>query len=170
MGQWPDANTPPVVFEPVNVVEPVEELFEAVRLFNTDSSKGEMTPDEEFEIILRCLNYEAPETWRDRIQSRGDNILRHWGRTSPAEGVQNWQNEQAVRWQSIAENWIREANNLPFDDGLEFLSSHMVGKIPPEAKDKLTARIDFLYEKMLEGKIRNIRSAKSIKELAKIYQ
>lgn len=52
-------------------------FFEAVRLFNTDPSKGEMTPDEEFEIILRCLNYEAPETWRDRIQSRVDNILRH---------------------------------------------------------------------------------------------
>lgn len=221
-------------------------FFEAVRLFNTDPSKGEMTPDEEFEIILRCLNYEAPETWRDRIQSRVDNILRHWGRTSPAEGapenldpyidranqlishpnvsqevanylagrVQNWQNEQAARWQSIAENWVREANNLPYDEGLEFLSSHMAGKIPPEirvvltqahqeiyiriaedslqkyaddidrlrsivskysamppeAKDKLTARIDFLYEKMLEGKIRNIRSARSINELAKIYQ
>lgn len=221
-------------------------FFEAVRLFNTDPSKGEMTPDEEFEIILRCLNYEAPETWRDRIQSRVDNILRHWGRTSPAEGapenldpyidranqlishpnlsqevanylaerVQNWQNEQAARWQSIAEGWIREANNLPFDDGLEYLSSHMAGKIPPEvrailmtahqetymriaedtlqkyaddidrlravvskysamppeAKDKLTARIDFLYEKMLEGKIRKIRLAKSMSELAKIYQ
>lgn len=130
------------------------------------------------------------------------------------ERVQNWQNEQSARWQSIAENWIREANNLPFDEGLDFLSSHIAGKIPQEtramlmtahneiynriaedalqkyaddidrlrstvrkysampleAKDRLTARIDFLYEKMLEGKIKNIRSAKSIRELAKIYQ
>lgn len=221
-------------------------FFEAVRLFNVDPTKGEMTPDEEFEIILRCLNYEAPESWRDRIQSRVDNILRHWSRTSPAEGlpenldpyidranqlinhpglsqeaanylagrVEFWQNEQSARWNKLADNWIREANNLTNDEALEFLSSHMAGKIPPEvraslmnahhetyiriadealqkyaddidrlrstvskypsmppeAKDKLTARIDFLHEKMLEDKIRSIRSAKTLRELAKIYQ
>lgn len=60
--------------------------FEAARLFNIDSTSSQMTPDEEFEIILRCLNYEAPENWRERIQSRIDNLLRHWGRTSPSEG------------------------------------------------------------------------------------
>ena len=60
--------------------------FEAARLFNTDPTSEEISPDEEFEIILRCLNYEAPETWRNRIQSRIDNLLRHWGRTSPTEG------------------------------------------------------------------------------------
>ena len=221
-------------------------FFEAVVLFNVDPAKGEMTPDEEFEIILRCLNYEAPETWRDRIQSRVDNILRHWGRTSPAEGapenldpyidranqlinnqnlsqeaanyltgrVEFWENEQAARWDKLADNWIREANNLTNDEALEFLSSHMAGKIPTniratlaaahqetyskianealrdyaddvdrlrstvskypsmpaEAKDRLTARIDYLHEKMLEEKIRSIRSAKSIKELAAVYK
>ena len=223
-------------------------FFEAVRLFNFDPTKQEVSPDEEFEIILKCLNYEAPENWRDRIQSRVDNILRHWGRTSPAEGspdnldpyidranqlinhpnlnladeiksyladrVDFWKNEQLGRWQKLADIWVREANSLPYDERLESLSSRMAGKIPPEiravlitahnetygrladealqkyaddidqlrsivskypampleTKDKLTARIDFLYEKTLGEKIRSIRSARSVNELAKVCQ
>ena len=219
-------------------------FFEAVKLFNIDPAKGEMSPDDEFEVILRCLNYEAPETWRDRIQSRIDNLLRHWGRTSPAEGdpanlepyidrasqlvshpnlsqevagylterIDAWRREQAGRWQRIGESWVREAYELEPEEGLDAISAHMAGKIPPEvrtmledassniyntiaesalqkhadntdalrrlltkypamtdsAKNKLTARIDFLREQMLEAKAREIISVKSINALAAV--
>ena len=193
-------------------------------------------------MILRCLNYEAPESWRERIQSRVDNLLRHWSRASPndsdplslnpyidrgqqiinhpntaneiksymAERVITWESEKLQRWNRIADGWINEAKKSPYEDGIELLSSHMAESIPDEVrrtledarnniynsmadqwlnkygedrkqlqallnrfpsmpldtKDRITKRIDFLYEKYLEGKIRDIRSAKSIKELS----
>lgn len=161
-------------------------FFEAVKLFNIDPAKGEMSPDEEFEIILRSLNYEAPEAWRDRIQSRIDNLLRHWGRTSPADGdpanlepyidrasqlvshpnlsqevagylterIDAWRREQAGRWQRIGEAWVREAYGLEAEEGLEFLSEHMAGKIPPEVRTLLETARNNTYNIITESALK----------------
>lgn len=218
--------------------------FEAARLFNTDPAKEEISPDEEFEIILRCLNYEAPESWRNRIQSRIDNLLRHWSRTSPTEGtpdnlepyidragqlinhpkisvevaeyltgrIQSWQEEKIARWNKIAEDWVQEANSVTPDEGLRMLSSHLAERITPEVKvtletaqasiydtiannalreyaddidelrriltkyssmpnsnkEKISARINFLWEQHIEERVRSIGSSKTIGSLAKL--
>ncbi len=218
--------------------------FEAARLFNTDPTKEEISSDEEFEIILRCLNYEAPESWRNRIQSRIDNLLHHWGRTSPTEGspdnlepyidragqlinhpnisgevaeyltgrIQSWHEEKAARWNKIAEDWVNEANSVTPDEGLRMLSSHLAERITPEvkvmletaqvslystitdnalreyaddmdelrrvlnkypsmpsaSKEKISSRINFLWEQHIEERIKSIGSSKTIGSLAKL--
>ena len=218
--------------------------FEAARLFNTDPINEEISPDEEFEIILRCLNYEAPESWKNRIQSRIDNLLHHWGRTSPTEGspdnlepyidragqlinhpnisgevaeyltgrIQSWQEEKAARWNKIAEDWVQEANSVAPDEGLRMLSSHLAERITPEVKvmletaqvslystiadnalreyaddieelrrvlnkypsmpnvnkEKITSRINYLWEQHIEERIKAIGSSKTIGSLAKL--
>lgn len=218
--------------------------FEAARLFNTDPTKEEISSDEEFEIILRCLNYEAPESWKNRIQSRIDNLLHHWGRTSPTEGspdnlepyidragqlinhpnisgevaeyltgrIQSWQEEKAARWNKIAEDWVNEANSVTPDEGLRMLSSHLAERITPEVKvtletaqvslygtiadkapreyaddmdelrrvlnkypsmpsankEKISSRINFLWEQHIEERIKSIGSSKTLGSLAKL--
>lgn len=218
--------------------------FEAARLFNTDPTKEEISADEEFEIILRCLNYEAPESWKNRIQSRIDNLLRHWSRTSPTEGtpdnlepyidragqlinhpkisvevaeyltgrIQSWQEEKIARWNKIAEEWVQEANNVSPEEGLKILSLHLSERITPEVKvtletaqvslydtiagnalreyaddidelrrilskypsmpnsnkEKITSRINFLWEQHIEERIKSIGSSKTIVSLAKL--
>ena len=218
--------------------------FEAARLFNTDPTKEEISPDEEFEIILRCLNYEAPENWKNRIQSRIDNLLHHWGRTSPTEGspdslepyidragqlinhpnisaevaeyltgrIQSWQDEKVARWNKVAEDWVNEANSVTPDEGLRMLSSHLAERITPEvkvtletaqvslygtiadkalreyaddmdelrrvlnkypsmpsaSKEKISSRINFLWEQHIEERIKSIGSSKTIGSLAKL--
>ena len=160
--------------------------FEAAKLFNIELSNTRadetenINPDEEFETILKCLNYEAPESWRDRIQTRVDESLRHWCRTSPREGspdnlepyidraqqlinhpniseeisgylserIQAWQEEIKARWNKIAESWIAEANNLPPDNGIEILSSHLAEKITPEIRVMLEESRVSLYNKI----------------------
>ncbi|MBR0035834.1 MAG: hypothetical protein IJP54_09175, partial [Synergistaceae bacterium] len=234
--------------------------FEAARLFNTDPTREEISPDEEFEIILRCLNYEAPESWRNRIQVQVDKLLRHWSKTSPSlpevktvktdndfknlrlrmdsldiyiDGagqlinhpnisgevseyltgrIKSWREEKAARWNEIAEYWVNEANSVMPDEGLMMLSSHLAERITPEvkvtletarvslygtiadqalreyaddmdelrrvlnkypsmpnvSKEKISSRINFLWEQHIEERIKSISSSKTIGSLAKL--
>ena len=46
---------------------------------------GDAIPSEEFNLILKGLNYEAPEKWRERVEKVVSNILHHWARTIPID-------------------------------------------------------------------------------------
>ena len=47
------------------------------------SVHDDMTPDEMFEIIRRCLDYETPDTWHERIQSFVREMSGRWSQTRP---------------------------------------------------------------------------------------
>lgn len=53
--------------------------FNLGRLLNLDSQIQNASPDELFNAILDCLNYDVPESWQKNIQERIDNSLRRWG-------------------------------------------------------------------------------------------
>ncbi|MBQ8691677.1 MAG: hypothetical protein IJ520_00840 [Synergistaceae bacterium] len=46
---------------------------------------GEGMPEEEFNLIIRGLNYETPEKWRERVEKVVNNIIQHWTRTLPSD-------------------------------------------------------------------------------------
>ena len=56
-----------------------EWYFDLGCLLNLDSQVQNASPDEMFNAVLDCLNYDVPESWQKNIQERIDNSLRRWG-------------------------------------------------------------------------------------------
>lgn len=123
--------------------------FNLGRLLNLDSQIQNASPDELFNAILDCLNYDVPESWQNNIRTRIDSGLRRWGGilsldVGPEEfdayikkaeqltdhpklslDTMDYLKEQKKTWlEKKRDAWIREADLLSPEEGVALLERH----------------------------------------------
>ena len=149
--------------------------FSAGQLLNPSIQNA--SPDDQIQIIIRCLNYEAPASWKDRIQNRVETLLRHWCDTIPANAapsdynryinqanallyhpnlsielsdyinnqLSTWHREMDESWRQLGEKWVKEAYDLPPEDGVRVLAGHMSDRLNPTVEKMLKEAESNLY-------------------------
>ena len=170
--------------------------FEMGRLLAFEQNMDGVTPDEEFEFIVHSLNYEAPEAWRDQVQSRIARLLRHWAMTLPQDaGIDELANysgkvEQLAGYHDLTDGvmadlhrlrdtWEERRENIIVNNEIGDLLSYKPGDAMPdeefnlilkglnyEAPEKWRERVEKAVTNVLHHWTRTLASDADVDEYA----